>query len=103
MIARDFIPRGTRVWECRSGFDVVLTTHEVNALSDVARDQMFWYALYDRGREAYVLAGGDDRFTNHSDAPNTADEGAFTVARHDILPGEEITADYRPSDGSSGN
>lgn len=96
LIAREFIPRGTRVWEFRSGFDVVLTAAEVEALSAVARDQVLWYAFYDRTREAYVLSGDDDRFTNHSDAPNTADDGAFTVASRDILPGDEITADYRP-------
>lgn len=103
LIAREFIPRGTRVWEFRSGFDVVLTTRDVEALSAVARDQVLWYAFYDRTREAYVLSGDDDRFTNHSDAPNTMDDGLFTVANRDILPGEEITADYRPWDGSSGN
>lgn len=96
LIAREFIPRGTRIWEYRQGFDLILTPREVESLSAVARDQVLWYAFYDQTRSAYVLSGDDDRFTNHADDPNTADDGAFTVARRDILPGEELTADYRP-------
>lgn len=95
LIARELIPRGTRVWEFRQGFDLILTTREVEALSPAAREQVLWYAFYDHARSTYVLSGDDDRFTNHADDPNTADDGQFTVARRDIRPGEEVTADYR--------
>ena len=38
----------------------------------------------------------DDRYTNHSDNPNTGMEGCDDmIALRDIHPGEEITCDYR--------
>ena len=67
LIARELIPRGTRVWEFRQGFDLILTTREVEALSPAAREQVLWYAFYDHARSTYVLSGDDDRFTNHAD------------------------------------
>jgi len=101
LIAREFIPRGARVWELRPGFDLVLSEQQVRELSVAAREQVFWYAYYDPARRVYVLSSDDDRFTNHADDPNTANDGEVTFATRDIQPGEEITWDYRPWGGLS--
>jgi SET domain-containing protein len=99
LIAREFIPRGSVVWELRSGFDLVLAEQQVQELSDAAREQVLWYAYYDPAKRVYVLSADDDRFTNHADDPNTANDGNVTFATRDIRPGEEITWDYRPWSG----
>jgi SET domain-containing protein len=41
-----------------------------------------------------VLSADDDRFTNHSGTPNTKYCGEYSIAVRDILPDEEITANY---------
>lgn len=99
LIAQEFIARGSRVWELRPGFDLVLSGMQVRELSAAAREQVFWYAYYDPARHVYVLSADDDRFTNHADDPNTANNGEVTFATRDIQPGEEITWDYRPWGG----
>lgn len=101
LIAEAFIAEGTRVWEPRPGFDLILSEDEVRGLSPPAREQVFWYAYYDPRGRVYVLSSDDDRFTNHSDDPNTANDGDATYATRDIRPGEEITWDYRPWGGLS--
>ncbi|MFO0878148.1 MAG: SET domain-containing protein [Gemmataceae bacterium] len=100
LIAREFIPRGASIWEYRPGFDLELPDDLVRILSGPAQEQVFWYAYYDLTQRVYVLSADDDRFTNHADDPNTTNEGkAVTFATRDILPGEEITWDYRPWGG----
>src|SRR5712692_7493693 len=43
----------------------------------------------------FVLLGEPERYVNHSCANNTRVEQFTDVAVRDILPGEEITSDYR--------
>ena len=45
--------------------------------------------------EFFVLLGEPERCVNHSCANNTRVEAFTDVAVRDILPGEEITSDYR--------
>ena len=104
LIAQEFIPKGTRVWAFEPSFDLAFTAEQLEALSTAAREQVLWYAYYDPVHHVYVLSGDDDRFTNHSDQPNTADESLWTYgasyAVRDIRAGEELTWDYRPWSGS---
>lgn len=101
LIAREFIPAGTRIWELRPEFDVILTEEQLSRLSPSAQEQVRYYCYgnYDASQRTYILSSDDDRFTNHSDEPNSAcvdETGRETVALRDIQPGEEITWDYRP-------
>ena len=43
----------------------------------------------------FVLVGEPERYVNHSCANNTRVEHFTDVAERDILPGDEITSDYR--------
>lgn len=45
--------------------------------------------------EFFVLLGEPERYVNHSCANNTRVEEFTDLAVRDILPGEEITSDYR--------
>ena len=53
------------------------------------------YAYYDKQLNKWILSADNDRFTNHSDTPNTfaVDNGEVFACR-DISIGEEITIDY---------
>ena len=56
---------------------------------------MLYHAIFDLERRVFVLSGDDDRFTNHSDAPNTRYDGRRSVAVCYLTVGDEITCDYR--------
>lgn len=100
LIAQQFIPTGTIVWSFVAGFDVEIPESFLQSLSEPARAQLIHYAEHFATKNHFVLSGDDDRFTNHSDMPNTrqrAEGGAYPVviAILDICAGEEITCDYR--------
>lgn len=94
LIAREFIPCGTKIWKLNPNFDRVISEEELQSLPPVAQRQVKYYAYYCLKLNKYVLSSDDDRFTNHSDTPNTKDCGEYSIAVKDIHPGEEITADY---------
>jgi uncharacterized protein len=95
LIAQVFIPEGTKIWGFMPGFDLVIPESELAQLSPTAQDQVVYWAYFDLKTREFVLSGDDDRFTNHSDDPNTSviDDGC-TIANRDIYSGEEITTNY---------
>lgn len=97
LIAQTLIPKGTKVWEFMPGFDLKVPEADLAKLSPNGQAQLIYYAYLELETREFVLSGDDDRFTNHSDNPNTAfldDSRNSTVATCDIQPGEEITIDY---------
>jgi uncharacterized protein len=95
LIAQSFIPKGTTVWEFMPGFDIIIPEAELDRLSPTAQDHVVYWAYFDLKNREFVLSGDDDRFTNHSDAPNTSIiENGSTIANRDIQAGEEITTNY---------
>jgi hypothetical protein len=100
LVARERIPKGTRVWEFREGFDVKLSVEQLDALSPVARAQALHYGWWEEPFGWVVVAGADDRFVNHSESPNVTWDGKVCVAVRDIEPGEELTFDYRTVGGT---
>ncbi len=97
LISQEFISAGTRIWRFESGFDVELSEEQASLLSPVAQQQLHYYAYFDSRTQRFVLSSDYDRFTNHSNKPNTALDldGVSTIAQGDIQPGEEITWDYQ--------
>ncbi|HMO52171.1 MAG TPA: SET domain-containing protein [Kiritimatiellia bacterium] len=102
LIAQEFIPKGTRIWEFRAGYDNTFTPEQLMALPQFARQQALYYSYFDPRTRVYVMSGDDDRHTNHSNTPNSMldADGDSTVAARDIPAGEEITWDYRPFGGT---
>lgn len=95
LIAQEFIAAGSRMWVFQPGFDQEIDEAAFAVLPDQARAYLRIYAYFNPQRRVWVFSGDDDRFTNHSDTPNTVDRDREVFAAHDILAGEEITADYR--------
>src|SRR5262245_54589509 len=94
LFAHEFIPAGTVIWKFKLNFDSLIPPDMLPLLSPVARQQLMLYSAYDAEDGYYVLSADDDRFTNHSNDPNSRAIGGTTVALRDIHPGEEITIDY---------
>ena len=107
LFAKEFIPKGTKVWEFTEGFDLILTKEEVANLSEAAREQFFNYAYLSKKSGKYILCTDDARFFNHQIPSNITcrvPEGPDVVealecfATKDIQPGEEITNNYTEFD-----
>lgn len=98
LIAQEFIAKGTCIWRFKPGFDLMIGEEELTTLSATTQKQVRHYAFYDSARQVHVLSGDDDRFTNHSDNPNSLEEDMEVYASYaiqDIQAGEEITWNYR--------
>ena len=92
LIADEDIPKGTITWEFFSGIDIVLDGLD---LSDVDRKFVKKYSFKDKQTGKWILSYDNDRYTNHSDDPNTGPtpDGKM-IALRDIKQGEEITSNY---------
>ncbi len=106
LIAAEFIRKGTRIWEVTEGFDRKVPRSQVECLPEPQRLQMLRYSYTEISTGLLVICIDDDRYTNHSDTPNTRevhtrDALAYSVALRDIVPGEEITCDYWTFDASA--
>lgn len=97
LIAQEFVPAGTVIWRFMPGFDVEIPEAALPSLSPAAAEQVLHYAEYFAEEAKFVLSSDDDRFTNHSDDPNTMSDKdtMVAVAIRDVGVGEEITCDYR--------
>jgi hypothetical protein len=95
LIAREPIRADAKVWEFRPGFDLVLSHDLVDSLAAASREQVRHYGFSHLASGMILLSVDDDRFTNHSNNPNTRIVGCSAVAVREIAVGEEITADYR--------
>jgi len=94
VVATRFIPRGTITWVLDK-LDQTFTPEQVARLGAPYLEVL--------EKWTYKLPGGDSvlnwdlaRYFNHSCNPNCMNAGmSFEIAVQDILPGEELTDDYR--------
>jgi hypothetical protein len=80
------------IWELWPGFDVVLTEHQLQQLSEIACEQVRHYCYFDPRNGTYVLSS-DDGFTNHSENPNTTEDTRHVVcccSRHRTGKGDHL-------------
>lgn len=110
-IARETIEEGQMVWRFDDRFDKVITKKVFESLPEAARENLVIYAFVSRATGDYILCSDDSRFTNHSPDPNivciipegTTGNDLVCYAKRTILPGEEMTNDYREFDEESGD
>ena len=89
----DFVREGTTVWDFVAGFDYVVDT-----LPDhpVLRDYVIKYGYVPlEGPRRWIMCADNGRFFNNNDDPTCLDTAEVTVAGHDLMPGTELTSDYR--------
>jgi uncharacterized protein len=96
LFADEIIPKGTIVWKFDPIIDLLLSRDEIKNLSQPAQDQIYKYGFLDNNSNKYMLCGDDARFFNHSTNNNCDDSQIdITVAKRNIMPGEELTVNYR--------
>ena len=96
VFAREFIAKGTKVWEFHPLFDLVFTEEEFENLPPSVREEIeiHLYQPEPGGKLYYESTMG--KYMNHSREPNVDfSEIGVGVARRDIQPNEELTCDYR--------
>lgn len=99
LFADQFVAAGEPIWRLDPRLDRIIPETELEALPPQVVEFLDVYAEYFPELGVLVLSGDNDRYTNHSDLPNTlvvlpnGPEAEVRAAR-DILPGEEITCDY---------
>lgn len=91
LFAREFIPKGTLVWEFNPKFDREFTEEDLNNLPEIAKDFVKKYSYKDQVTGNYILSSDNAKFMNHSSNPNI---DINNKASKDIYPGEEITCNY---------
>ncbi len=104
LFADQFIPKGTKTWEFTHGFDQEFTSDQIKEFPILVQDFINKYSYISPKTGNYILAIDDERFTNHSDNPNTTSIEVpsgedYDVALRDIQKNEEITTDYNLSAG----
>ena len=104
LLAAEFIPKGTKTWEFVRGFDLEFKPEQVKAFPLSVQKFIDTYSYISPKTGNYILAVDDERFTNHSDNPNTGsvevpDGEDYDIGARDIQESEEITTDYGLSAG----
>ncbi len=99
------IPKGTITWRFNPKLDLTLSREEVEKLPEPAKSYILHFGYLAVDTDQYILPFDNDRFSNHSDNPNTEvsdtiqDFGEYAmVASRDIKKGEEITVNYEDID-----
>lgn len=97
VFSKDFIPKGTIVWEFVEGFDIKVHKSQLDRLDEVQKEAVLKY-FWREGDHLYSSCDCS-MFQNHSDDPNSVSFGdSQMAASRDIQPGEEITVDYSDFD-----
>ena len=92
LFANEFIAKGSVIFK-ESIFTKYFTEDEYNSLPELQKQFIDHYCYFLGG--VWRCSMDNDRFTNHSDTPNTIDQDYYTtIAAVDINIGDEITADY---------
>jgi hypothetical protein len=93
LFCKYFVSAGTIIWAFCDGFDYIVEEMPKN---EVMRTFVLKYGyLPVTGEKGWVMCADDARFFNHSDDPTCLDIGPHTTARYDLVPGTELTSDYR--------
>jgi hypothetical protein len=101
------IPKGTRVWVFKEGYDLVLSPQEYDALPLEQKTKLDPTAYLSPWTGLWVFPpeGDPAQFTNHSDKNNLTAEynkdvssEPYFIANRDIAAGEELTNNYHEFD-----
>lgn len=93
------IPKDGLIWSFEEGLDRKFTQEQFDNFDEDVRAYLTIYGFRDALDGYYYLTVDNDRFTNHSENPNTyvAADGRVHASR-DIQKGEEILTSYKDFD-----
>ena len=96
VFAKDFIPKGTKVWEFHEKIDLRFSPEEFAALPPSVQEEIEIHMYEPEAGGAYYYETTMGKYMNHSRDPNV-DFGLVNVgfATRNIEKGEELLCDYR--------
>jgi len=96
LFAKEFISKGSVVWEFVDGLDIKISMNEFNALNDAQKEYFIKYGWIQKGEENFYYSSGDlSNFMNHSYNPNIDGKEEVSVALRDIHIDEELFINYK--------
>jgi len=93
------VAKGSVVWGITYKLDKMITEDELAAMNPLWQDMVLRYAY--RTGKYYVLCMDDARYMNHAEGGACSlisDHAHRDVAVRDLVPGDELTCDYRTFD-----
>ena len=100
VFADEFIPKDTLVWEM-SSLDMMINKEYFKTLPETAQEFIFIHGDWDKQLQMITMSFDNDKFMNHSFAPNIRFDNQKTFADRDIQKGEEMTINYYEFDESA--
>ena len=99
VFSEEYIARDTILWQFNPLIDRIIDEAEMATMPPHTVEYLEHFCEFFPEFGLYVLSGDHDRYTNHSDDPNTRiilpnGPHALTIAARDIEAGEELTCDY---------
>lgn len=96
LFCKDYIVKGTKVWEFHPLFDISLRDDDVGELPIAVRSFLNMYGYRSVETNELIVNLDLSKHMNHSDIPNLmSDSSSNYYAAHDIAAGTELTCDYR--------
>jgi uncharacterized protein len=93
LFSKEFIPKGTIVWEFVEGIDVKISEEKFQTLNDAQKE--FFYKYGWREEDGFYYSSSDlTNFINHSYEPNIEVVGDFLITKSDIEIGDELFGNY---------
>ncbi len=104
LFSKEFIPKGTIIWEFNRLIDKEIPYEEIENLPNSVKVFLKKYGYVEKSTGICLFDGMNDRFMNHSRDPNVIFDDSprgVGIAAVDIKVGDEITCDYRSFDEES--
>jgi len=96
LFAKEFISKGSVVWEFVDGLDIKISMNEFNALNNAQKEYFIKYGWIQKGEENFYYSSVDlSNFMNHSYNPNINGKEKVSVALRDIHIDEELFINYK--------
>jgi len=96
LFAKEFISKGSVVWEFVDGLDIKISMNEFNARNNSQNEHFIKYGWIQKGEENFYYSSGDlSNFMNHSYDPNINGKEEVSVALRDIHIDEELFINYK--------
>ena len=96
LFADEDINYKTIVWQHNAAQDGWFNHKDWNTFPESLKTHILHFCCYDEKLEAYIRAGDNANWMNHSYEPNLFSPNYYMhIASRDITKGEELTVDYR--------